>query len=102
MDIKKILKNNNISTVHIYESDSENRTKEIIKDMESLFDKNGDKIAGVLVYIDAPDDLTIDEVNEIISTVRKKLKDNAMVIWSAKVNDENNSMKLTILDNSDE
>jgi cell division GTPase FtsZ len=49
-----------------------------------------------------PDDLTIDEVNEIISTVRKKLNDNAMVIWSAKVNDENNSMKLTILDNSDE
>ena len=101
-NIKKILKNNNISTVHIYESDSENRTKEIIKDMESLFDKNGDKIAGVLVYIDAPDDLTIDEVNEIISTVRKKLNDNAMVIWSAKVNDENNSMKLTILDNSNE
>jgi cell division GTPase FtsZ len=82
--------------VHIYESDSENRTKEIIKDMESLFDKNGDKIAGVLVYIDASDDLTIDEVNEIISTVRKKLNDNAMVIWSAKVNDENNSMILIL------
>ena len=89
-DVKAVMSNGGLAMIGIGESDSEKRAKEAVNMAlnSPLLDVDIDGATGALIHVMGPEDLTLEEAREVVSTVSSRLDPNATIIWGATI-DEN-------------
>ncbi|WP_292461059.1 cell division protein FtsZ [Methanothermococcus sp.] len=97
-DVRAVMSNGGIAMMGIGESDSEKRAKEAINMAlnSPLLCVDVDGATGALIHIIGPDDMSLDEAKEIVSTVSERLDENAKIIWGTTI-DENSENVLRVL-----
>jgi len=97
-DVRAVMSNGGIAMMGIGESDSEKRAKEAINMAlnSPLLCVDVDGASGALVHITGPEDMSLEEAKEIVSTVSERLDENAKIIWGTTI-DESSENVLRVL-----
>lgn len=97
-DVRAVMNDGGIAMIGIGESDSEKRAKEAISMAlnSPLLCVDVDGATGALIHISGPEDMSLEEAKEIVSTVSSRLDENAKIIWGTTI-DENNDNSLRVL-----
>jgi cell division protein FtsZ len=88
-DVKAIMTSGGVSAMGIGESTSERRVEEAVKRAltNPLLDVSYDGATGALIHITGGNDLLLEEIDQIGSTITNQLDPDANVIWGARIED---------------
>jgi len=94
------MSNGGIAMIGIGESDSENRAKEAVHMAlnSPLLCVDVDGAKGALIHITGPEDMSVEETREIVSTVTERLDENAVIIWGTTIdNNTENTIRVLLI-----
>ncbi|ENN96344.1 cell division protein FtsZ [Methanocaldococcus villosus KIN24-T80] len=97
-DVKAVMSNGGMAMIGLGDSDSENRAKEAVQMAlnSPLLEVDIEGAKGALIHVMGPEDLTLEEAKQVVSTVSSKLDPEATIIWGATI-DENLENTLKVL-----
>jgi cell division protein FtsZ len=99
-DFKTVVKRGGIAVVGVGESDAPNRAEEAVKNAlrSPLLDVDYAGATGALIHVTGDRQMTIEEANRVGEIVTEMMDNNALVIWGARVNPEQNGkLKVTLV-----
>ncbi|MEM2119391.1 MAG: cell division protein FtsZ [Candidatus Bathyarchaeia archaeon] len=99
-DFMTIVKRGGIATVGVGESDAPNRAEEAVRNAltSQLLDVDYTGATGALVHVAGDNQMTVEEANRVGEIITEMMDHNAMVIWGARVNPEQNGkLKVTLV-----
>jgi len=99
-DFKTIVKRGGVAVVGVGESDAPNRAEEAVRNAlrSPLLDVDYMGATGALIHVTGDSQMTIEEANRVGEIVTEMMDDNALVIWGARVNPEQNGkLKVTLV-----
>jgi cell division protein FtsZ len=87
-DFKTIMRKGGLAVVGVGESDAPDRAEEAVHNALSdpLSDIDYEGASGALIHICGDEQMTVEEANRVGELVTEMMKDNATVIWGARVN----------------
>ncbi|MEM2971723.1 MAG: cell division protein FtsZ [Candidatus Bathyarchaeia archaeon] len=99
-DFKTIIKRGGVAVVGVGESDMPNRAEEAVKSAlrSPLLDVDYAGASGAIIHVTGDCQMTIEEANRVGEIVTEMMDNNALVIWGARVNPEQNGkLKVTLV-----
>lgn len=89
-DVQAIMNEGGVAVVGYGESDTKNKGEEAIHEALSnpLLDVEFEGANGALIHVAGGQDLTLNEINDVGQTVKKRLDSHAQVIWGARVRED--------------
>lgn len=99
-DFKTIVSRGGVAVVGVGESDAPNRAEDAVRNAlrTPLLDVDYAGATGALVHVTGDNQMTIEEANRVGEIVTEMMDCNAMVIWGARVNpQQNGKLKVTLL-----
>ena len=99
-DFKTIVKKGGVAVVGVGESDAPNRAEEAVRNalISPLMDVDYAGATGALIHVTGDNQMTIEEANRVGEIVTEMMDGNALVIWGARVNPEQNGkLKVTLV-----
>jgi len=99
-DFKTIVRRGGVAVVGVGESDAPNRAEEAVRNAlrSPLLDVDYVGATGALIHVTGDNQMTIEEANRVGEIVTEMMDDDALVIWGARVNPEQNgSLKVTLV-----
>jgi len=99
-DFKTIVKRGGVAVVGVGESDAPNRAEEAVRNAlrSPLLNVDYAGATGALIHVTGDDQMTIEEANRVGEIVTEMMDDNALVIWGARVNPEQDGkLKVTLV-----
>jgi len=99
-DFKTIVKRGGIAVVGVGESDAPNRAEEAVRNAlrSPLLDVDYAGATGALIHVTGDPHMTIEEANRVGEIVTEMMDVNALVIWGARVNSEDDGkLKVTLV-----
>jgi len=99
-DFKTIVKRGGVAVVGVGESDAPNRAEEAVRNAlrTPLLDVDYAGATGALIHVTGDPQMTIEEANRVGEIVTEMMDINALVIWGARVNPEQNGkLKVTLV-----
>ncbi len=89
-DFKTIVRRGGVAVVGVGESDAPNRAEEAVRNAlrSPLLDVDYAGATGALIHVTGDNQMTIEEANRVGEIVTEMMDDNALVIWGARVNPE--------------
>jgi cell division protein FtsZ len=99
-DVKAVMDDGGIAMMGIGESDSEKRAKEAINMAlnSPLLCVDIEGATGALIHVTGPEDMSLDEAQDIVSTVSERLSENATIIWGTTIDDKlENSLRVLLI-----
>ncbi|MEM3731633.1 MAG: cell division protein FtsZ [Candidatus Bathyarchaeia archaeon] len=99
-DFKTIVKRGGVAVVGVGESDAPNRAEEAVKNAlrSPLLDVDYAGAKGALIHVTGDSQMTIEEANRVGEIVTEMMDENALVIWGARVNPEQDGkLKVTLV-----
>lgn len=99
-DFKTIVRKGGIAVVGVGESDAPNRAEEAVRNalVSPLLDVDYAGATGALIHVTGDNQMTIEEANRVGEIVTEMMDGNALVIWGARVNPEQNGkLKVTLV-----
>lgn len=99
-DVRAIMNNGGIAMMGIGESDSEKRAREAIQIAlnSPLLCVDVDGATGALIHITGPEDMSLEEAKEIVSTVSDRLDEKATIIWGTTIDETlENSLRVLLI-----
>lgn len=87
-DFKTIVREGGLAVVGVGESDAPARAEEAVRNAlrSPLFDIDYEGASGALIHICGDDQMTVEEANRVGEIITEMMKNNATVIWGARVN----------------
>ncbi|MGQ9530558.1 MAG: cell division protein FtsZ [Candidatus Bathycorpusculaceae bacterium] len=99
-DFKTIVKRGGVAVVGVGESDAPNRVEEAVRNAlrSPLLDVDYMGATGALIHVTGDSQMTIEEANRVGEIVTEMMDENALVIWGARVNPEQDGkIKVTLI-----
>jgi cell division protein FtsZ len=99
-DFRTIVKRGGVAVVGVGESDAPNRAEEAVRNALRSPLLNVDYVGatGALIHVTGDNQMTIEEANRVGEIVTEMMDDNALVIWGARVNPEQDGkLKVTLV-----
>ncbi|MEM3627537.1 MAG: cell division protein FtsZ [Candidatus Bathyarchaeia archaeon] len=99
-DFKTIVRRGGIAVVGIGESDAPNRAEDAVRNAlrNPLLDVDYFGATGALIHVTGDCQMTIEEANRVGEIVTEMMDDNALVIWGARVNpQQEGKLKVTVV-----
>ncbi|MEM3459220.1 MAG: cell division protein FtsZ [Candidatus Bathyarchaeia archaeon] len=99
-DFKTIVKRGGVAVVGVGESDAPNRAEEAVRNAlrSPLLDVDYAGATGALIHVTGDAHMTIEEANRVGEIVTEMMDTNALVIWGARVNPEQDGkLKVTLV-----
>lgn len=99
-DVRAVMNNGGIAMMGIGESDSEKRAREAIQIAlnSPLLCVDVDGATGALIHITGPEDMSLEEAKEIVSTVSDRLDEKATIIWGTTIDETlENSLRVLLI-----
>ncbi|MEM2319610.1 MAG: cell division protein FtsZ [Candidatus Bathyarchaeia archaeon] len=99
-DFRTIVKRGGLAVIGVGESDSPNRAEEAVKNAlrNPLLDVDYAGAKGALIHVSGDSSMTIEEANRVGEIVTEMMDEDALVIWGARVNPEQNGkLKVTVV-----
>ena len=99
-DFKTIVKRGGMAIVGVGESDAPNRAEEAVRNAlrSPLLDVDYAGATGALIHVTGDSQMTIEEANRVGEIVTEMMDNDALVIWGARVNPEQNGkLKVTLV-----
>jgi cell division protein FtsZ len=99
-DFKTIVKRGGVAVVGVGESDAPNRAEEAVRNAlrSPLLDVDYMGATGALIHVTGDTQMTIEEANRVGEIVTEMMDENALVIWGARVNPEQEGkLKVTLV-----
>ncbi|MEM3698055.1 MAG: cell division protein FtsZ [Candidatus Bathyarchaeia archaeon] len=99
-DFKTIVKRGGVAVVGVGESDAPNRAEEAVRNAlrSPLLDVDYMGATGALIHVTGDSQMTIEEANRVGEIVTEMMNENALVIWGARVNPEQDGkLKVTLV-----
>jgi len=99
-DFKTVVKRGGMAIVGVGESDAPNRAEEAVRNAlrSPLLDVDYAGATGALIHVTGDNQMTIEEANRVGEIVTEMMDDNALVIWGARVNPEQDGkLKVTLV-----
>jgi cell division protein FtsZ len=99
-DFKTIVKKGGVAVVGVGESDAPNRAEEAVRNAlrSPLLNVDYAGATGALIHVTGDNQMTIEEANRVGEIVTEMMDDNALVIWGARVNPEQDGkLKVTLV-----
>lgn len=99
-DFKTIVKRGGVAVIGVGESDAPNRAEEAVRNaLRSPFlDVDYAGATGALIHVTGDAHMTIEEANRVGEIVTEMMDGNALVIWGARVNPEQDGkLKVTLV-----
>jgi len=89
-DFKTIVRRGGVAVVGVGESDAPNRAEEAVRNAlrSPLLDVDYAGATGALIHVTGDAHMTIEEANRVGEIVTEMMDGNALVIWGARVNQE--------------
>jgi cell division protein FtsZ len=99
-DFKTIVRRGGVAVVGVGESDAPNRAEEAVRNAlrSPLLNVDYAGATGALIHVTGDSQMTIEEANRVGEIVTEMMDVNALVIWGARVNPEQNGkLKVTLV-----
>jgi cell division protein FtsZ len=99
-DFKTIVKRGGMAVVGIGESDAPNRAEEAVRNAltSPLLNVDYAGATGALIHVTGDNHMTIEEANRVGEIVTEMMDNNALVIWGARVNpQQEGKLKVTLV-----
>jgi cell division protein FtsZ len=99
-DFKTIVRRGGVAVVGVGESDAPNRAEEAVRNAlrSPLLNVDYAGATGALIHVTGDNQMTIEEANRVGEIVTEMIDDNALVIWGARVNPEQDGkLKVTLV-----
>ncbi len=99
-DFKTIVKRGGMAIVGVGESDAPNRAEEAVRNAlrSPLLDVDYAGATGALIHVTGDNQMTIEEANRVGEIVTETMDNDALVIWGARVNPEQDGkLKVTLV-----
>jgi cell division protein FtsZ len=99
-DFKTIVRRGGVAVVGIGESDAPNRAEEAVRNAlrTPLLDVDYAGATGALIHVTGDNQMTIEEANRVGEIVTEMMDVDALVIWGARVNpQQNGKLKVTLV-----
>jgi cell division protein FtsZ len=99
-DFKTIVRRGGVAVVGVGESDAPNRAEEAVRNAlrSPLLNVDYAGATGALIHVTGDTHMTIEEANRVGEIVTEMMDGNALVIWGARVNPEQNGkLKVTLV-----
>jgi cell division protein FtsZ len=99
-DFKTIVRRGGVAVVGVGESDAPNRAEEAVRNAlrSPLLNVDYAGATGALIHVTGDSQMTIEEANRVGEIVTEMMDGNALVIWGARVNSEQNGkLKVTLV-----
>ncbi|MDH5483277.1 MAG: cell division protein FtsZ [Candidatus Bathyarchaeota archaeon] len=99
-DFKTIVGRGGVAVVGVGESDAPNRAEEAVRNAlrSPLLDVDYIGATGALIHVTGDNQMSIEEANRVGEIVTEMMDVNALVIWGARVNPEQNGkLKVTLV-----
>jgi len=99
-DFKTIVGRGGVAVVGVGESDAPNRAEEAVRNAlrSPLLDVDYIGATGALIHVTGDNQMTMEEANRVGEIVTEMMDGNALVIWGARVNPEQNGkLKVTLV-----
>ena len=99
-DFKTIVRRGGVAIVGVGESDAPNRAEEAVRNAlrSPLLDVDYVGATGALIHVTGDTQMTIEEANRVGEIVTEMMDGNALVIWGARVNPEQEGkLKVTLV-----
>jgi cell division protein FtsZ len=99
-DFRTIVKRGGMAVVGVGESDAPNRAEEAVRNAlrSPLLDVDYAGATGALIHVTGDNQMTIEEANRVGEIVTEMMDDDALVIWGARINPEQNGkLKVTLV-----
>ena len=87
-DFKTVVREGGLAVVGVGESDAPGRAEEAVRNAlrSPLFDLDYEGASGALIHVCGDDQMTVEEANRVGEIISEMMKNNATVIWGARVN----------------
>ncbi|UCE28852.1 MAG: cell division protein FtsZ [Candidatus Bathyarchaeota archaeon] len=87
-DFRTIVRKGGLAVVGVGESDAPDRAEEAVRNALSgpLFNIDYEGATGALIHISGDDQMTVEEANRVGEIITEMMKNNATVVWGARVN----------------
>ena len=91
-DMSTIMNQGGVAVMLVGETQDKNKTDEVVKDAMNhpLLDVDYRGATGGLVHITGGENLTLDEAQGISEKITARIRDNANLIWGARINEDYN------------
>jgi len=99
-DFRTIIKKGGVAVAGVGQSDAPNRAEEAVQKALKmpLLDVDYAGAKGALIHVAGDEEMTIDEANRVGEIVTQMMSDDALVIWGARVNpDQDGRLKVTLV-----
>jgi cell division protein FtsZ len=99
-DFRTIVRRGGVAVVGVGESDAPNRAEEAVRNAlrSPLLNVDYAGATGALIHVTGDSQMTIEEANRVGEIVTEMMDGNALVIWGARVNPEQNGkLKVTLV-----
>jgi cell division protein FtsZ len=99
-DFKTIVRRGGVAVVGVGESDAPNRAEEAVRNAltSPLINVDYAGATGALIHVTGDNQMTIQEANRVGEIVTEMMHDDALVIWGARVNPEQEGkLKVTLV-----
>ena len=99
-DFKTIVRRGGVAVVGVGESDAPNRAEEAVRNAlrTPLLDVDYAGATGALIHVTGDNQMTIEEANRVGEIVTEMMDVDALVIWGARVNpQQNGKLKVTLV-----
>jgi cell division protein FtsZ len=99
-DFKTVVRRGGMAVVGVGESDAPNRAEEAVRNAlrSPLLNVDYAGATGALIHVTGDSQMTIEEANRVGEIVTEMMDGNALVIWGARVNHEQNGkLKVTLV-----
>jgi cell division protein FtsZ len=99
-DFKTIVKRGGVAVVGVGESDAPNRAEEAVRNAlrSPLLNVDYAGATGALIHVTGDNQMTIEEANRVGEIVTEMMDNDALVIWGARVNPEQDGkLKVTLV-----
>ena len=99
-DFKTIVRRGGVAVVGVGESDAPNRAEEAVRNAlrSPLLNVDYAGATGALIHVTGDSHMTIEEANRVGEIVTEMMDNNALVIWGARVNPEQDGkLKVTLV-----
>lgn len=99
-DFRTIVKKGGVAVIGVGESDAPNRAEEAVRNAlkSPLLNVDYAGATGALIHVTGDNHMTIEEANRVGEIVTEMMNNDALVIWGARVNPEQNGkLKVTLV-----
>jgi cell division protein FtsZ len=99
-DFRTIVKRGGVAVIGVGESDAPNRAEEAVRNAlrSPLLNVDYAGATGALIHVTGDNHMTIEEANRVGEIVTEMMHNDALVIWGARVNPEQNGkLKVTLV-----